>query len=129
MHLENQADEVREDRRSSGLRFDGRHTLTSPRPDYRQTARGLVEGRENGGVCDGCLNVRNNVRAWEGIVSERRKYVSALEALPFHTERVNSALEGLIVINLYPFTSPSLSSLPKSRGNVRGQSPLGTFEG
>jgi predicted Fe-S protein YdhL (DUF1289 family) len=99
VHLENQADEVREDRRSSGLRLDGRHTLTSLRPDYRQTARGLVGRREEGDVCDGCLNVRDNVRAWEGLVSERRNYMSAFAALPFQTERVNSALEGLIVIN------------------------------
>jgi hypothetical protein len=99
VYLENQADEVREDRRSSGLRLDGRHTLTSLRPDYRQTVRGLVERREEGGVCDWCSNVRDNVRAWEGIVSERRKYMSAFEALPFQTERVNSTLEGLIVID------------------------------
>jgi hypothetical protein len=43
VHLENQANEVGEDRRSSCLCPDGRHTLTSLRPDYRQTARGLVE--------------------------------------------------------------------------------------
>ena len=99
VHLENQADEVREDRRSSGLRLDWRHTLTSLRPDYRQTARGLVGRREDGGVCDGCLSVRDNVRAWESLVSERRNYMSAFEALPFQTERENSALEGLIVID------------------------------
>jgi hypothetical protein len=99
VHLENQADEVREDRRSSGLRLDGRHTLTSLRPDYRQTARELVGRREDGGVCDRCLNVRDNVRAWECIISERRNYMSTFAALPFQTERVNSALEGLIVID------------------------------
>ena len=39
------------------------------------------------------------MRAWEIIVSDQRKYVSAFEVVPFQTERVNSALEGLIVIN------------------------------
>ena len=40
--------------------------------------------------------------AWEIIVSDQRKYVSAFEVVPFQTERVNSALEGLIVIDYIP---------------------------
>jgi hypothetical protein len=103
VHLENQADEVREDRRSSGLRLDGRHTLPSLRPDYRQTVRELVGRWEECGVCDRYSNVRDNVRAWESRVSEWRNYMSAFRALPFQTERVNSALEGLIVINYILF--------------------------
>jgi hypothetical protein len=53
--------------------------------------------------------------------------MSAFEIVPFQTERVNNALEGLIVINYtYPSRNPWLSSSPKSRGKVRGQSPLGS---
>jgi hypothetical protein len=124
VHLENQADEVREDRRSSGLRLDGRHTLTSLRPDYRQTVRVLVERQEGGGVCDACSNVRDNVRAWNWIVSEGRKYMSAVEALPFQTERVNSALEGLIVIN-YIVLPPVVVVVAEVQSQCAGPIPFG----
>ena len=59
VHLENQADEVGENRRSPRLRLDGRHALASLRPDYRQTARGLVVENtamfafERTGQCEG----------------------------------------------------------------------------
>ena len=79
VHLENQADKVGEDRRSSRLCLDWRHTLTSLRSDYRQTARVLVGRLEEGVVCAECSNVRDNVRAWGGIVSNQRKCVSAFK--------------------------------------------------
>ena len=41
------------------------------------------------------------MRAWEVIVSFQRKYASPFEILPFQTERVKSALEGLIVIDIF----------------------------
>ena len=96
VNLENQTNKVGEDRRSSRLGLDRRHTLTSLWPDYGQTGVVLL-----GGVCwteseMSWSNIRDNVRACLNNVSERSARERSLSTVPFQTERANNAPEGLI---------------------------------
>jgi len=60
------------------------------------------------------------------VVSNKRKYVSGFETLPFQTDRVNSAPEGLIVVNYTLLTLVVVVVRQSPEARCGGQSPLGT---
>ena len=98
MYLENQANKVGKNGRSSRLCLNWRHTLTRLRPDYRQTVEAMLIETAWAEDYEEIMNVRDNVRAWEKRVSQSFANGQNFQAIPFQTERANNAPEGLIVL-------------------------------